>query len=131
MPDDKTNLLSIYYQREMKEITILVNVNLQIRRVTMKKRIPLMVCMFLGIAMIIQFFIPHSISTQFYDLTTRWFIAIVGFAWVLGIGSIIDHHATRIRQKKETWYFSYVTLTGLAVMAFLGLFYGIQRVAYS
>ncbi len=93
----------------------------------MKKRIPLMVCMFLGIAMIIQFFIPHTISTQFYDHTTRWFIAIVGFAWVLGIGSIIDHHATRIRQKKETWYFSYVTLIGLAVMAFLGLFFGIQR----
>jgi predicted membrane channel-forming protein YqfA (hemolysin III family) len=93
----------------------------------MKKRIPLMVCMFLGIAMIIQFFIPHSISTQFYDHTTRWFIAIVGFAWVLGIGSIIDHHATRIRQKKENWVFSYVTLIGLSVMAFLGLFLGIER----
>ncbi len=92
----------------------------------MNKRIPLMICMFLGIAMIIQFFIPHSISTQFYDHTTRWYIAIVGFAWVLGIGSVIDHHTTRIRQKKESWYFSYVTLISLFVMAILGIFWGIR-----
>ena len=93
----------------------------------MKKRVPLMICMFLGLAMIVQFFIPHSISSQFYDHTTRWYIAIVGFAWVLGIGSIIDHHTTRIRRKKESWYFSYVTLIGLAAMAILGIGWGIQR----
>ena len=93
----------------------------------MKKRVPLMICMFLGLAMIIQFFIPHSVSSQFYDHTTRWYIAIVGFAWVLGIGSIIDHHTTRIKRKKESWYFSYVTLIGLAVMSVLGIGWGIQR----
>jgi len=92
----------------------------------MKKQVPLMICMFLGIAMILQFFIPHSISTQLYDHTTRWYIAIVGFAWVLGIGSIIDHHTTRIRRKAENWYFSYVTLCGLLVMAVLGIFWGIR-----
>lgn len=92
----------------------------------MNKRIPLMICMFLGIAMIVQFFVPHSISASFYDHTTRWYIAIVGFAWVLGIGSIIDHHATRIKRKKESWYFSYVTLISLFVMATLGIFWGIR-----
>jgi hypothetical protein len=92
----------------------------------MKRKVPLMICMFLGVAMIIQFFIPHSISSQFYDHTTRWYIAIVGFAWVLGIGSILDHHFNRIRRKKENWYFSFVTLIGLFVMAILGIGWGIQ-----
>jgi hypothetical protein len=92
----------------------------------MKRKVPLMICMFLGVAMIIQFFIPHSISTQFYDHTTRWYIAIVGFAWVLGIGSILDHHFNRIKRKKENWYFSIVTLLGLAGMAVLGIGWGIQ-----
>lgn len=92
----------------------------------MNKRVPLMICMFLGIAMIVQFFVPHSISTQFYDHTTRWYIAIVGFAWVLGIGSIITHHTTRIRRRKESWYLSYVTLAGLALMSVLGIGWGIR-----
>jgi hypothetical protein len=92
----------------------------------MKRKVPLMICMFLGVAMIIQFFIPHSISTQFYDHTTRWYIAIVGFALVLGIGSILDHHFNRIKRKKENWYFSIVTLLGLAGMAVLGIGWGIQ-----
>lgn len=92
----------------------------------MKRKVPLMICMFLGVAMIIQFFIPHSISSQFYAHTTCWYIAIVGFAWVLGIGSIFDHHFNRIRRKKENWYFSYVTLAGLLAMAIMGIGWGIQ-----
>ena len=92
----------------------------------MKKRLPLIICMFLGIIMIIQFFIPHKISIGFYTHSTRWVIAIVAFAWVLGVGSLLDHHTEKIKRKKENWYFSIVTLAGLFVMAILGLFWGIR-----
>ncbi len=92
----------------------------------MKKRIPLIICMFLGIVMIIQFFIPHRISVGLYTHSTRWVIAIVGFSWVLGVGSLLDHHTDKIRKKKENWYFSIVTLVSLTIMAVLGLFWGIR-----
>jgi hypothetical protein len=91
-----------------------------------KKQIPLLICMLLGVIMIIQFFVPHSISTEFFSHSYRWYLVIAGFAWVLGAGSLINHHTTRIKRKKEKWYFSYVTLIGLAVMTVLGLFWGIR-----
>jgi hypothetical protein len=92
----------------------------------MKKRIPLLICMILGLLMVIQFFIPHSVSTQFFDHTNRWYLAIAGFAWVLGAGSLISHHTNRIRRKQRKWQFSIITLVSLVGMAALGLFAGIR-----
>ncbi len=92
----------------------------------MKKRIPLFICMILGILMIIQFFVPHSTSTQFFAHSYKWYIVIAGFAWILGAGSLINHHTNRIKRKQKRWYFSYVTLISLAVMAVLGIFWGIR-----
>ena len=92
----------------------------------MKKRIPLLICMILGVLMVIQFFVPHSISQRFFDHSYRWYLAIAGFAWVLGAGSLVKHHIDRIKRKQQKWYFSYVTLIALTVMAFLGIFFGIR-----
>jgi len=92
----------------------------------MKKQIPLLICMILGITMIFQFFIPHSISKQLFDHSHRWFLVIAGFAWILGAGSLIRHHTNRIKRKKGRWYFSYITLISLTVMAILGIFWGIR-----
>ncbi|MBA7524124.1 hypothetical protein ES705_16261 [subsurface metagenome] len=92
----------------------------------MKKRIPLFICMILGILMIIQFFVPHSTSTQFFAHSYKWYIVIAGFAWILGAGSLINHHTNRIKRKQKRWYLSYVTLISLAVMAVLGIFWGIR-----
>lgn len=92
----------------------------------MNKQIPLLICMTLGVLMIIQFFVPHTISTHFFTHSNRWYIAIAGFAWILGAGSLINHHTNRIKRKQPKWYFSYVTLIGLTAMAALGLFGGIR-----
>ncbi len=82
--------------------------------------------MILGIVMVIQFFVPHTISRQFFGHSNRWYLVIAAFAWVLGAGSLINHHTNRIRRRKERWYFSYITLASLAIMAILGIFWGIR-----
>jgi hypothetical protein len=92
----------------------------------MKRRLPLLICLAIGVLMMIQFFIPHPISSQFNSTVLRWVIVLVAFAMVLAIGNLIRHHGNRITKKKEGWYYSLVTLVSMAGMAVIGIFWGIE-----
>jgi len=92
----------------------------------MKRRIPMAIVFILGIGMMIQFFIPHRISKDFYMDFLDWMAIIGAFAFVLGLGSIILHHTEKIRREKENWPYSWITLVTIIVVAFIGLFGGMN-----
>jgi len=87
----------------------------------MKKQLPLIIVLVLGITMALQFFIPSHISTLTYETLNQWLIVIAAFAISLAVGSLINHHMIKIKRRKSGWWNSYVTLTGLVVMALLGI----------
>ncbi|MBN2380379.1 hypothetical protein JXM67_11325 [candidate division WOR-3 bacterium] len=87
----------------------------------MKRRIPLMLTLVLGIAMMIQFFIPHRYSQVIYDTSIEWYRIAYSFAFILGLSSFITHHWRKIRHKKEGWHYSPVALGAMIVMTVVGL----------
>jgi len=96
----------------------------------MKKQLPLMIVLVLGSAMAVQFFIPSHISTVTYETLNRWMIVIAAFAITLAVGSLINHHALKIKRKKAGWWNSYVTLIGLVAMALLGILGRVESMAW-
>lgn len=92
----------------------------------MKRRIPLGICLIMGILMIIQFFIPHPVSLEFSSVIYKWVIVLMAFALVLAIGNLIRHHGQKIRKKKQDWPYSAVTLFGMTTMAIIGLIWGVD-----
>ncbi len=92
----------------------------------MQRRIPMTICLVMGIFMIVQYMIPHRVSTQAYEEMLKWDRIIIAFALILSTGSLVTHHWSKIRRKKQGWYFSIVTLIGLAITAFIGVGWGIR-----
>jgi hypothetical protein len=93
----------------------------------MKRRIPLILVLVLGIFAAIAFVVPHPSVRGVDDVMRNDVLRIIGaFSLVLGVGSIIRHHYTKIKRKAEHWPYSWVTLSTLVVSAVLGLFGGID-----
>lgn len=92
----------------------------------MKRNIPLIICLVMGITMMVQFFVPHPVSVGFYDLTTKWIRIVAAFALVLGTGSLIVYHTDKLRRRRVGWYYSIVTLVAAAVTTVIGLGWGVK-----
>lgn len=92
----------------------------------MRRSIPLAVTLVAGIAMILQFFIPHPVSVEIYSVSTNWVRLISAFSLVLGAGSLIIHHTTRLQRRMPNWEYSIVTLVGLAVTLVAGFGWGMK-----
>ena len=92
----------------------------------MKRNIPLAICLIFGIAMMVQFFVPHPASVAFYDLTTKWVRIVAAFALVLGTGSLIMYHIDKLQRRRPGWYYSIVTLIAAAATSVIGLGWGVK-----
>ncbi|MCU0607068.1 MAG: hypothetical protein MUF78_06540 [Candidatus Edwardsbacteria bacterium] len=90
----------------------------------MKRQLPLMIVLVLGIAFTVQFFIPSRASEVTYQTALQWWLVMSSFAMVLALGSLVNHHVLKIKRRKEHWAFSWVTLAGLLVMGALGIMGG-------
>jgi len=85
-----------------------------------QRQIPLTIVLVMGIVMMVQFFIPHPISRSLFELVNKWARLIGVFALILGAGSLIFYHLTKIQRKAKGWGFSIVALTSLAFMTVVG-----------
>lgn len=90
----------------------------------MRRKIPLTIAFVFGIVMIIQFFIPHPVSRDFYRTILDWIIIVFAFTYILAVSSLIRVHRGKIKRRKPGWGFSYVTLISLTLTAIIGVIGG-------
>ncbi len=79
----------------------------------------------MGVMMFFQFFIPTQASGDFLSDVTQWNRIIAGFALLLGIYSLLNHHYHKLRRKVSGWGFSVVVYVGFFSMMIAGLAWGI------
>jgi len=93
----------------------------------MRRRLPLLLVLIMGLFGILAFFVPHPPIPQIDEVMRNDVIRIItALSLVLGVGSIVRHHLIKIQRKAEHWPYSYVTIIALVVSAVIGLFGGID-----
>ncbi|HVP36232.1 MAG TPA: hypothetical protein VMT04_04490, partial [Terriglobales bacterium] len=90
----------------------------------MRRQIPILIVSVAGIFMIFQYFIPHESFEFVYEYSMDWIIIIGIFAMLLGLWSLTRASVSKVQTKASGWGYSIITLVGLVVMIFLGLYKG-------
>lgn len=90
----------------------------------MKIRIPVIICLIMGILTLIQPFIPHPIFASVFKGATRWVYVVGVFATVIGIGTLVRLHSKRIARKSPGWIYSIIIFVGFLLSAGFGIIGG-------
>lgn len=90
----------------------------------LKRTGPLLLVLVLGILSMIQYFVPHKISQDFYRISLKWWQGVVAMSIIMALLSLIRRHVRRIKRGEGVVY-SATTLTGLGLMLFVGFIGGI------
>lgn len=90
----------------------------------LRRQLPLLITMVTGLLFAAQYYVPHPVSEQLLTSVTKWLQIIGGFALVLGITSLFQLHAAKIRRKEPGWGYSLVLYAGIVVTVLVGLWNG-------
>ncbi len=89
-----------------------------------RRQLPLLITMVTGLLLAAQYYVPHPASEQLLTTVTKWLQIIGGFALVLGITSLFQLHAAKIRRQESGWGYSLVLYAGIAGTVLVGLWNG-------
>ena len=90
----------------------------------LRRQLPLLITMVTGLLFAGQYYVPHPASEQLLTSVTKWLQIIGGFALVLGIISLFQLHAAKIRRQEAGWGYSLVLYAGIVVTVLVGLWNG-------
>ena len=88
-----------------------------------KRQLPLLITGIMGIAFALQYYIPHPISEEAITHISKWMQIISGFALVLGLASLFQVHAVKIKRQVPGWGYSVILYLAMLVTMAVGLFW--------
>ncbi len=89
----------------------------------LRRQLPLAITLIMGVTFALQYYIPHPISEDAITHLSKWMQIISGFALVLGLASLFQVHATKIRRKVPGWGYSVILYLAMLVTVLVGLFW--------
>ncbi len=79
----------------------------------LRRQVPLLITLITGLVFAAQYYVPHPASEQMLTSVTKWLQIIGGFALVLGVSSLFQVHAVKIRRQEAGWGYSFVLYAGM------------------
>ena len=88
-----------------------------------KRQLPLLITGIMGVAFALQYYIPHPVSEEAITHISKWMQIIPGFALVLGLASLFQVHAVKIKRQVPGWGYSIILYLAMLVTMAVGLFW--------
>ncbi|MBD3176720.1 MAG: hypothetical protein GF320_16185 [Armatimonadia bacterium] len=90
----------------------------------MRKQVPFLIATIMGLAMVVQFFVPAHGLVEMQAIVLLYGRIIGAFALILGIVSLIRVNWVRVKRKSENWPYALITIIGFIIMFLAGGFGG-------
>jgi hypothetical protein len=87
----------------------------------MRREIPLIITSVVGIAFVIQYFIPHSPFDRFEQLFSDWFFIIAACAIWLGALNLLKLSIIKVQKRKKDWQYAAIIIISWLAMAAAGI----------
>ena len=85
------------------------------------RSLPILICFLVGLAAVVQYYVPHPHSETAFTEANDWLIIISGFAALLGLGSLIQVHGRNIARQQAGWGYSAVMFAALIGTVIAGI----------
>ncbi len=89
-----------------------------------KRTFPLLLTFILGVTFTLQYYVPHPASEALLSEVSVWNQIIAGFAILLGVGSLLHTHYSKMARKEAGWGYSAVMFVSMFVMLGAGIWSG-------
>jgi peptidoglycan/LPS O-acetylase OafA/YrhL len=87
----------------------------------MKRTVPLFITAFVGVVLVVAYFIPHPPFDGLREDFNIFFDIIASAAFILGGGNLIKMHGERISRRDPRWIYSLVTVASFLAVMVVGL----------
>ena len=87
----------------------------------MRREIPLLITGLVGVAFVVQYFVPHPPFGDLSNWFSDWFSIIQACAIVLGVLNLMKISIQSVFSRKEDWFYSIVIIATFALMVIAGL----------
>lgn len=86
----------------------------------MKKELPILIGLLVGIFAVVEFYVPHHAVGSVTEHMREWGQVLAAAAFVLGGINILQVNVPKVRRREADWQYKVILLVGAAVMALVG-----------